>query len=115
MTERRQSVSSANMRICFPEFSDETHPAWAEEMNEFYRAFRDAAAAYAEELNPADGAGGGILLAEYRIKESEGGVAITYRLCLRRRGRILAEKQWTHLWKEGVLVPEKKKRGFFRK
>jgi hypothetical protein len=100
------------MRISFPVFWDEEHPAYAEEMNAFYTAFREAAAACASAWNRRDGTGGRTLLAEYRICETGQGIVVVYRLTVRRHGRILAEKRITHVWKEGMLVPEKK--GFLR-
>ncbi len=107
MTERRQLVSGAYMRISYPEFSDEGSKDGTERMNAFYKSLADASSAYAEELNREREGGLRILTAEYRTMFTVTGCVVEYKITVRRRGRVIGKKSLVHHWENGVLVPER--------
>lgn len=122
MTEKRISETLPCGRICYPEFTEdsanpETHGRHkrrqppSERMNAFYRALRDAAAAYAASLAQEQANGIRTYTADYVCRtEQDGTVVIEYTLRLRRRGRTEAQKTLRHVWRDGTLVPAQKQK-----
>ncbi len=74
-------------------------------MNRFYAAWRDAAAACAEELSRAPRGGSRRLWGDYTLREAEGRVTVVCRLRLLHRGRTAAQRTFTQVWENGRLVP----------
>lgn len=122
MTEKRITETFAHGRIAYPQFETEEigdagkkrRPKTAshERMNQFYRALRDAAAAYIEEIAQAADGASRIYTAEYTLRWEGDSITVEYVLRLRRRGRIESQKTLIHTWKNGwLLPPEKKKHG----
>lgn len=116
MNERRTAAQTAFGRVSFPVFSDENAPKRAAEINAFYEVLRDAALAYAAELNADRSDGIRLLTAEYISVTAGDRITVTYTLTVRRRGRVIGRKQLTHTWEDGLLLPPQKERaGFFRR
>ena len=109
MTEKKLHEALPHGRISYPEFSSEDarEDAACRRMNDFYRALRDGAAAFIETLSGASC----FYTADYVKRPGEDGTLIVeYTLRLRRRGRTEAQKKFCHRWRDGVLIPEEKKR-----
>ncbi len=111
MKEQRTLELSACARVSYPVFTDENAPKQAGEMNAFYEALRDAALAYAAELNEGHKDGIRLLAAEYTAEVAGERITVTYTVSVRRRGRVIGRKQLIHIWENGVLIPPRRGRG----
>ena len=107
MTETRKTLAQPYVRISYPVFEEES--AQAQEMNAFFLAFADAVTSVSEEIvRRKDGIR--ILSADYKTKTEENRITVTYRITVRRRGRIECAQTLSYTWEEGaLLLPEKKK------
>lgn len=110
MTEKRITETFAHGRVSYPRFEADAENKTAATMNGFYRALRDAAAAYMEEIAHSPDGTSRTYTADYVLLEDENTVTVEYTLRLRRRGRIEAQKILVHTWKNGYLLPPGKKK-----
>ena len=110
MTEKRITEAFSRGRIAYPQFEADAESESVTAINDFYRALRDAAVAYMEELAQSSERKGRIYTADYTIRWEGDILVVAYALQLRHRGRIEARKTLTHRWQKGYLIPPGKKR-----
>lgn len=112
MIEKRICEAFPGGHASYPQFSPEAgEEAAAQRMNDFYRAFREAALSYGAALCEDRREGLCQFTAEYCSRPAaDGAVEIAFTLRLRRRGRTEAVKTLTHHWREGYLCPPARKK-----
>ena len=125
MIEKRITETFARGRIAYPQFEaaemDNTGKKHRrktlphEAMNQFYQSLRDAAVTYIEELAHASDGVSRTYTAEYSLRQEGDIITVEYVLRLRRRGRLEAQKNLLHQWRDGYLIPPRKKRTQKRK
>ena len=111
MKEKRITEAFIRGRIAYPQFEADAENKIVTAINDFYRALRDAAAAYMEELAQSPERKGRVYTADYTIRWEEDILVVEYVLQLRHRGRTEARKTLTHRWQKGYLIPPGKKKG----
>lgn len=97
MEIERKTVSSGAAYVSYPYFKESGY----ETFNSFYEYLAEAAKAAAAEL-PA----GMLYHADFRASQSGEKLAVIYIIRARKYGRTVKSKQFTHIWKDGVIVSE---------
>ena len=111
MTEKRITEAFSRGRIAYPRFEADAENESVAAINDFYRALRDAAATYMEDLAQSTEGKGRVYTADYTIRWEEDILLVEYVLQLRHRGRTEARKTLTHRWQKGYLIPPGNKKG----
>ena len=117
MKENRITEAFARGRIAYPQFEAdaENERRAADTLNGFYRALRDGAAAYIEQIAHNTEGISRTYTADYTLRREGDVLVVEYLLLLRHRGRTEARKELIHRWQNGYLIPPEKKKGQKRK
>lgn len=97
MEIEKKTVNNSTAFVSYPYFKEDG----SDSINSFYCYLAEAAKSAANGLPP-----GMRYNADYRISESDGKLAVTYVIRARKYGRTVKSKEFTHVWKDGVIVSE---------
>lgn len=101
MTIKKATVNSGNVYVTHPVFSDETDKDNTRRMNGFYDTLTELAKEASSKLPP-----GYRYSAEYTADDADGILTVSYTVRVRHCGRSIFRRNFTHRWKNGVIISE---------
>jgi len=101
MTIKKSTVNDGAVYVTHPVFSDETDGDNIRRMNGFYDTLAELAKEASAKLPP-----GYRYSAEYTAYDTDGELIISYTVRVRHCGRSIFRRNFTHRWKNGVIISE---------